>query len=151
MPAIPRCQEFHIATCNGRNQLSDSLRRRRWAGRIDHDDRFRLRELGGGEDRSQRGVFTGQAVIRREHAMQRSERMRCLHAIGFGESRFSDQIRRAVGGTAVGIDHHGPQPGKVACERDVHRADDIGDRGRVVQRRKSDEYVNLADRNQLAE
>jgi hypothetical protein len=28
MPAIPRCQKFHIATCNRCDQLGDSLGRR---------------------------------------------------------------------------------------------------------------------------
>jgi hypothetical protein len=83
--------------------------------------------------------------------MERAQWMRRLHAVGIGEPGFTNQIRRAVGGTAVGIDHHRPQSREIAGERDVHGADDVGDRGCVIQRRQSDEYVNLADRNQLAE
>src|SRR6185436_11694590 len=63
MPAIARRQELHIAPRDGSDQLSHALRRRRRPSRIDHEDRFRLRELSGGEDRAQRGVLAGEAVI----------------------------------------------------------------------------------------
>jgi hypothetical protein len=75
--------------------------------------------------------------------------MRGLDAVGFRESGAANQVRRAVGRSAVGIDHDGPQAGEVARERLVHGADDVHDGGRVVERREPDENVNLPDGNQL--
>ena len=41
--------------------------------------------------------------------------------------------------------------GKSRVKRHVHGADDVDDRGGVVQRRQADEDVDLADGNQLPE
>ena len=81
--------------------------------------------------------------------MQRSQRMRGLHAVRFGEPRAANEIRRAIGRSAVGVDHDRAQPRKVAGEGQVHGADDVDDRGGVVERRQADEDIDLTDGNQL--
>ena len=96
-------------------------------------------------------MLAWQPVIRRQHAVQRSQRVRRLHAIGFGERRAANQVRGAVGRSAVGVDHDRAQSGEVAGERHVHGADDVDDRGGVVERREADEDIDLADGNQLPE
>jgi hypothetical protein len=83
---------------------------------VDDGEALGLGELGRSEDGAQRGVLARQAVIRREHAVQRPQRMRRLDAIGLGERRAANQVWRAVRRTAVGVDHHCPQPGEVAGE-----------------------------------
>ena len=83
--------------------------------------------------------------------MQCSERVRRLHAVRFGERRAANQVRRAIGRSAVGVDHDRAQPGEVPREGLVHGADDVDDRGGVVERREADEDIDLADGNQLLE
>jgi hypothetical protein len=151
MTAIARRQKLHVAARDWRDQLRDALRCRRWAGRVDDDDHFRLCQLRGGKNGPQCRVLSRESVIRREHTVQRPQRMRCLHAVGFGEPRLTNQIGRAVGRSTVGVDHHGAQARKVTRERNMDRADDVLDRRGVVQRRESDEHVDLADSDQLSE
>ena len=87
MTTIPRREELDIRSRDRRNQLGDALRGRGWSARIDDDEHLGLRQLRRSEDRAQCRVLPRQSVIRREDAMQRAQRMRRLHAIGFGERR----------------------------------------------------------------
>jgi hypothetical protein len=72
MAAITRRQKLHVRSGNRRDQLGDALGCRRGPRRVDDDEDLRLSELGGGEDRAQRGVLAGQTMIGGEHAMQRA-------------------------------------------------------------------------------
>ena len=67
------------------------------------------------------------------------------------ERRGPDQLRSAVGRSAVGVDHDCAQPRKISREADVNGANHVDDRRGVVERWQSDEDVDLADGHQLAQ
>ena len=121
------------------------------AVRIDDDQHFGLGQLRRREDRAERRELARQAVVWRDDAMERPQRMRRLHHVGFGERRGANQLRRAVGRAAVGVDHDRAQARKIAREAQVNRANDVDDRRGIVERRQPDQDVDLADRHQLPE
>ena len=151
MPPITRRQELDL----GAKDRGDELGHARWIGRravgVDDDQYFRLRQLGGGKNRAQRRELARQSVIRRDDAMQRPQRVRRLHHVGFDERRGPDQLRGAVGRSAVGVDHYCAQSRKIAREAEMNRAYHVDDRGGVVEGGQADEDVDLADGHQLTQ
>ena len=152
MAAIARREELDVGARDRPDQLGHALGAgRRTAGIDRRRPTFACVSSAGGKDGAQRRVLSRQAVIRRDDAMERAQRVRRLDHVRLGERRVTNQLRRAVRRAAVGIDHHRAQAGKVAREAHVHRADDVDDRRGVVQRRQADQDVHLADGDQLPE
>ena len=151
MPSIARRQELDVGASDRADKLGHALGGGRRAAGIDDDDHLRLDQLSRGKDGTQGRVLPRQAVIRRDDAMERAQRVRRLNHVSFGERRVTNQVWRPVCRAAVGVDHDRAQAGEIAREALVHRADDVDDRRSVVQCRQSDQDVHLADGDQLPE
>ena len=149
MPAIARRQELDVGLRDRRDELRHALRARGGAGRVQHDDGPGLCQLRRGEHGAERRVLAGQAMVRRNDAMQCAQRMRRLHHVGLAECRVPNQVGRPVGRAAVRVDHDGAKAREIAREAHVRGADNRSHRLRVVEGRQSDQDIDLAHGHQL--
>ena len=127
MPSITRCQELDVSAGDWADKLGYALDGGCGAAGIDDDDHLRLDQLSCGKDGTQGRVLSRQAVIRRDDAMERAQRVRRLNHIRFGERRVTNQVWRPVCRAAVGVDQDRAQAGEIAVEASMNGANDVDD------------------------